>query len=155
MKILIFSLNDAQFAIPVSDLVEINRIATLRKVEKGPDWVLGMINFHGKTTAVLNLKCLLSVKPSEPGPTARWLAVRYDEAIVCLTVDKVRHFTDLDRHIIDEMPSLGDGPELKYIRCFARIESLLVPVLDCKRVLREKALSIEELKNGGPDRIEE
>ena len=144
MKVLIFYLNDVRFGIPVSDLVEINRIAKCRQVEKGPDWVVGMINFHGKTTPILNLKYLLSIEPSKLGPMARWLAVRYDDMFVCLAVDEVRQFIDLDRQIVDEMPALADGPELKYVRCYARIEDKLVPVLGFRTILKEKEQPIAD-----------
>jgi len=143
-KVLIFSLNENLFGVNVSDLTEVNRIAEYRQVEKGPDWIVGMINFHGKTTPILNLKCLLAIEPSTLAPKAKWLAIPYDDMFVCLAVDDVKHFMDPERHIIDEMPSVADRPEVKYIKCYARIEDTLVPVLDFRTILSDCGLRIAD-----------
>lgn len=138
LKVLTFLLNKELLAVPVSDITEVNRIARLKRVKKAPDFVIGLINFHGKTTPVLNLKQLLSFEPRELGQKAMWFAVKHGETFVCLAMDKVGKFIDLDRQILDEMPTLADSPEVKYIKCYARVNNELMPVLDVKNIIRER-----------------
>ena len=59
LKGLIFSLNEELHAVPVSDIAEVNRIVNLKPAEGAPDWVLGLINLHGETTAVLTWSFLI------------------------------------------------------------------------------------------------
>ncbi len=141
IKVLTFFLNDDLFALPVSDLREVNRFTTCRPIEKAPCWVLGMINFHGKATPVFNLKRLLSVEPSQLNSTAMWLAVVNNGSYLCLTVDKVCKFLNMDNHIIDEMPVLADSHDVEHVKYYARVNDNLIPVLDVRGIftLSEKA----------------
>ncbi len=135
IKVLTFFLNDDLFALPVSDLREVNRFTTCRPIEKAPSWVLGMINFHGKATPVFNLKRLLSVEPSELDQKAMWLAVENNGSLLCLAVDKVCQFMNMDSHIIDEMPDLANGTDIEHIKYYARINDNLIPVLDIQGIV--------------------
>lgn len=130
LNVLTFFLNEELFAIPVSDLLEVNRMAKCRPVEKATHWVHGVINFHGETTPVLNLKKLLSIETSELNQKAMWLAVHNNGSLLCLAVDKVGEFLHLTYQVIDEMPNLVDGTDVEYIKYYARISDKLIPVLD-------------------------
>ncbi len=141
LKGLIFSLNEELHAVPISDIAEVNRIVNLKPAEGAPDWVLGLINLHGETTAVINLKRLLSIEPSNFSHEAMWLAVKKDKSFVCLAIDKVCRFIDLDPETLDEMPTLTEGPDLKYIKCYARLHDGPIPVLDVKAIVNKRKCS--------------
>ncbi len=135
IKVLTFLLNNKSYSAPISDIREVNRLVKCRPVEKAPDWFLGMINFHGKTTPVFNLKRLLSIEPSELDQKAMWLAVENNGSHLCLAVDKVCQFMNMDSHIIDEMPKLANGTDVEHIKYYARVNDNLIPVLDVRGII--------------------
>ena len=136
IEVLTFLLNDKIYSVSVADIREVNRLVKCRLVEKAPHRVLGMINFHGKTTPVFNLKSLLSIEPSELDQKAMWLAVENNGSYLCLAVDKVCRFLNMDSQIIDEMPYMANGTDVEHIKYYARVNDNLIPVLNVRGILR-------------------
>jgi len=135
LKVLTFLLNDTLHAAPVSDIAEVNRMVHLKPIESAPDWVLGLINLHGETTAVLNLKKVLSIEPSGFGQEAMWLAVKNGKSSVCLAIDNVHRLIDLEPKIINTIPILAENHDMKYVKCYARLNNSSIPVLDVKAII--------------------
>lgn len=135
LNVLTFLLNKALLAIPVSDIREVNRMAEIGVVQNTPDYVLGLINFHGETTPVLNLKKLLLIEPSPLNEKGRWLAVKSGKTFVCLGVDELGGFMELDCETFDETPFGAPDFEDKYIKCYARVKKNLIPVLEVKNII--------------------
>jgi purine-binding chemotaxis protein CheW len=137
MKMVTFFLNEESYAVPMADLTEVNRMAGIRIVPKAPEYVMGLLNLHGTTAPVLNLKRVLRLTPWQPAPHCMWIAVRHHGLSVCLTVDKLGRIVELPRHGLDETPALTKGVETRYLKCCARIEDAIVPVLAVDHLLGE------------------
>lgn len=137
IRIVTFFLNDELYAIPVPDIREVNRMAGIRTVPKAPGYVVGLMNLHGLTSAVLNLKRLLRIEPSELARNSRWVAVKHKSFPVCLAVDKLDRIIGVSCAKLDEAPALSKGPETQYLKCCARLEAI-VPVLEVNNLLEEK-----------------
>ena len=138
VKVLAFRLNEKKMAVPVADISEVNRLARLTAVPKAPDCVLGVINYHGKTTPVLNLKKLLGFSPSELEAAPVWFASGQDGAFVCLAVDALLNFADLPADSLDKLPETAGGHETGHVKYYARIDGELVQVLDVSRVIGDR-----------------
>jgi purine-binding chemotaxis protein CheW len=138
MKIITFLLNEERCAMPMTDISEVNRTAGIRIVPKAPDYVLGLINLHGAIVPILNLKRVLRIAPWQLAPDSMWIAVKHQSALVCLAVDKIGRIIEVPRQAIDEAPMLSKGPETKYLKCCARIDGAIVPVLAVDNLLNEK-----------------
>ncbi|MGD9007387.1 MAG: chemotaxis protein CheW [Desulfobacteraceae bacterium] len=138
MKLLTFYLNEESYAIPVADLTEVNRMAGIRIVPKAPEYVVGLLNLHGAVAPVLNLKSVLQLSPWQPAPQSMWIAVKHHGIMVCLVVDKLDRIMEVPRRVLDETPTLSKGVETRYLKCCARIENAIVPVLAVDDLLDEK-----------------
>lgn len=136
--IVTFFLNDELYAIPLSDIREVNRMAGIRTVPKAPSYVVGLLNLHGLTSPVLNLKRLLRIEPSELARNSRWVAVKHESFPVCLAVDQLDRIIEVSCEKLDEAPALSKGPETQYLKCCARIDAAIVPVLEVNNLLEEK-----------------
>jgi chemotaxis signal transduction protein len=139
IKILTFRLNNSLFAIPATDIREVNRITHMVQTVEESDSVLGLINFHGKTAPVLNLKQLLKINPMKPKSTAMWLAVEWKETLSCLAVDEVTGFLDLSEHDLDPSPNAPEGPVDICVKYYARVGETLLPILDVNLILAKRA----------------
>jgi purine-binding chemotaxis protein CheW len=138
MKILTFILNEESYAIPIADLGEVNRMTGLRIVPKAPAYVMGLLNLHGATAPVLNLKKLLRLRPWQPAPDAMWIAVKHRSIWICLAVDKLGRIVAVPGQALDETPTLSKGVDTRYLKCCARIDEAIVPVLAVDDLLDEK-----------------
>ncbi len=149
LKVLTFRLNKKTLAIPVADIAEVNRLAQLTAVPKAPDCVLGVINYHGKTTPVLNLKKLLDFSPSELKSNAMWFASGDDESFVCLAVDELGNFADLPADSLDDLPDTAGGAETGHVKSYARIDGEVVQILDVRHVISDRILEFFRASAGG------
>jgi purine-binding chemotaxis protein CheW len=148
MKMLTFFLNAESYAIPMANLSEVNRMAGIRMVPKAPEYVMGLLNLHGAVTPVLNLKTVLQLTPWQPAPHSMWIAVKHHGISVCLAVDKLGRIMEVPCHALDETPTLTKGVETRYLKCCARIEDAIVPVLAVDELLDQReSEALAELLN--------
>ncbi len=134
-QVLSFQLNDRVFTIPVADITEVNRLANITHIEKAPEYVLGVINFHKRTEPVIDLKKFLGIEHSDPDHNSMWLNVKSDDLSACLAVDKLSGFIGLAKEAMDEIPSIIVAPEARYVKSYARQDNELLPVLNVKKIL--------------------
>jgi purine-binding chemotaxis protein CheW len=142
LKVLSFYLNDDLFAAPVTDVSEVNKIYTLRTVPKAPDSIVGLINLHGLTTAVLNTKKLLDIEPSELGENSRWIATNWGKSMVCFTVDQMHKIMVVALEEMDEVPQQVALSKTGYLMGCARVDDLIIPVLNLPKILDERLSEI-------------
>lgn len=138
MKILSFVLNEGHYAIPMADIIEVNRVAVVRTIPKAPTYVIGLINLHGDIVPVLNLKRVLRITPFRLESHSMWIAVNHKSLVVCLAVDRLDRILEVRREALAEMPKHTKGPETRYLKCCAEIDNTIVPVLAVEYLLNEK-----------------
>lgn len=148
IKVLTFLLNEEMLAVPVSDITEVNRVTGWKTVPKAPDCVIGMINCHGRTTAMLNLKKLLNADPSHLARNAMWFGADHGTSFACFAVDAFLGFIDIPGEKLDEMPALAEGPETDHIKCYARLDDALVQVIDIKNIMGAREREFLETVGG-------
>ncbi|MGD8834744.1 MAG: chemotaxis protein CheW [Desulfobacteraceae bacterium] len=138
MKVLTFFLNDESYAIPIAELSEVNRAAGIRTVPKAPAYVIGLLNLHGAVAPVLNLKKVLQLTLWQPAPQFMWIAVKHRSILVCLAVDRLGRIMEVPRRALDQAPTLSKGAGTRYLKCCARIDDAIVPVLAVDDLLDER-----------------
>jgi len=71
MLMLCFSLGDERFALEASKVQEITPLVRMKKIPRSPEWVAGVMRYHGRTVPVIDL-CMLNLTRS----SARRLSTR-------------------------------------------------------------------------------
>jgi purine-binding chemotaxis protein CheW len=142
IRVLSFCLHKRLFSIPLEDLMEVNRIVDVSCCEKAPDYVHGLINLHGLTTPILDLRKLLKIDSPDSSQPLMWISVKHDKLAACLAVDKLYGFLDIEGAMTDETPTLADGPSMQYIKYFTKINNNLVPVLNVAKIISNKEKKI-------------
>lgn len=88
-KIVHFCLDQFRYALPVSDVLTIERAVSITPVPKAPAYVAGVINFHGDIIPVLDLRKLFGLPPHEVRLEDRFIIARTSQGLVALVVDSV------------------------------------------------------------------
>jgi purine-binding chemotaxis protein CheW len=135
MKILSFYLNGDIYAVALPDIKEVNKVFSFRKVPKAPDCIAGVFNLHGSTTALLNTKRLLDIAPFEIDSSSQWIGSRLGDSLICFAVDQLHRIMVVDLTEIDEVPTQAKVLETGYIKGCARVDDLIIPVLDLPQLL--------------------
>ena len=153
IKVLSFFLNQELYAIPVTDIREINRMSasTIKTLKNGI--MMGLLNLHGSATCILNLKQILESNPFDLNPTPGWIAVKSQESIVCLAVDTFFRFMEISDRNLSTIPVLKEQPDSEKIKFYARVDDNLIPVLDINYIInlfKTDNHTTEKLSPGSP-----
>ncbi|MBF0100578.1 MAG: chemotaxis protein CheW [Desulfobacterales bacterium] len=142
LKIICFEMNHEPFAIPVQNIREVNRMVHLQKIKKAQPYVLGLINYHGCLTPVLDLRMLINSEPSILTQKSLWIAVNYGQDSVCLVVESIRGFMNIDLKNLCSMPTLVQAKHIDFLLYFAKMNQEFIPIIDVTKLLSVKEKQI-------------
>lgn len=95
MQIVIFNVNDEQFAIEANDVEGINEILNITKVPKSPDYVLGLINLRGNIITILDIHKLLKM-PKNNSADNNIVIVNVKNEVIGIVVDQVDEVIEIE-----------------------------------------------------------
>ena len=65
MQVVVFKVNDEQFAVEASKVQSINDMMEITKVPKSADYIKGLINLRGNIISLLDINLLLDIEKGE------------------------------------------------------------------------------------------
>lgn len=96
MLALVFSVEDEKYALACRRVVEVLPLVALRKLDKVPPFVAGLLDYGGTIVPVVDITSMLRGKPSASIISSRLIVVHYQERLLGLLAEKVTHTVTLD-----------------------------------------------------------
>jgi purine-binding chemotaxis protein CheW len=124
-QLVVFSLGEEEYALPITQVHEIIRWTEPRSVASDEAWVRGVISLRGKIVPVYDLAARLGL-PSERPEHAKIVIVETASDMAGVIVDDVEEVLTVDVAALDTVPAAGDPA----IEAIAKIEQRLVVLLD-------------------------
>jgi purine-binding chemotaxis protein CheW len=124
-QLVVFSLGDEEYALPITQVQEIIRYTEPRAVASEESWIEGVISLRGKIIPVCNLAGRLGLG-TERVDNAKIVIVETAGGTAGVTVDEVEEVLTLDEEQLDAVP--GAGTEC--IEAVAKIDDRLVVLLN-------------------------
>lgn len=124
-QLVVFSLGDEEYALPITRVHEIIRWTEPRSVASNETWVRGVISLRGKIVPVYDLAARLGL-PSERSEHAKIVIVETSNDMAGVVVDDVEEVLTVDVEQLDAVPAAGDAA----IEAIAKIDQRLVVLLD-------------------------
>lgn len=137
LQVVTFNLGKEEFAVPILQIQEINRLVEITRVPKSPNFVEGVINLRGKVIPVLDLRKRFGLQESELGKFARIVVVNMDGRMIGLIVDSVSEVLRLSDSAIEPAPPIVAGIDAEYIRGLGKIDGRLLILLDLSKILTQ------------------
>jgi purine-binding chemotaxis protein CheW len=125
-QLVVFSLGDEEYALPIADVHEIIRYSEPRSVASSVGWIRGVISLRGKIVPVYDLSTRLGQAGEHPGEHHKIVIVETDDAMAGIIVDEVTEVLTIDCEQIETVPV---GTE-ESIESIARVEDRLIVLLD-------------------------
>ena len=108
-QLVIFQLNDQQYALPIKETQEIIRMSNITKVPNTEHYVEGIINLRGSIVPVINLNKRLNLPVTEYGENTRIIVVESDGQKVGMIVDIVLEVGQFNESEIEPPSVAGDS----------------------------------------------
>lgn len=133
-QLLTFRLDDQEYALDISNVVQVVRMVAITPVPKAPEVVEGVINLRGKVIPVINLRkrCGLPSKPC--GLNDHLLIAKMDGRVMGLIVDVVSEMLTVPTGNLDLSSEIGPQ-RMEYLLAVGRLGGRLLLVLDPNMIL--------------------
>jgi purine-binding chemotaxis protein CheW len=125
-QLVVFSLGDEEYALPITQVHEIIRFTEPRSVASSDPSVRGVISLRGKILPVYDLATRLGMEHRSSDVEAKIVIVETAEDMAGVVVDDVEEVITIDSDALDEAPTAGG----RAIDGIAKIGDRLVVLLD-------------------------
>lgn len=132
-QLVIFQLNDQEYALPIQETQEIIRMVNITRVPNTRPYVEGIINLRGSIVPVINLNRRLGLDVSEYGEATRIIVVEHARQKVGMIVDNVLEVGQYNHNEL-EPPAVG-GDNVDFLRGVVKKGERLWLLLNLAKVL--------------------
>lgn len=126
MQIIVFKLNDEEFAIETSRVQGINDLMEITKVPGAPQYIKGLINLRGNVISLLDMELLLDIEKSDDNKNNIIILNIKDEQ-VGVVVDAVNEVMDIED---SKLEKVKDDKNKPYIRSVINLGDRIVTLID-------------------------
>jgi purine-binding chemotaxis protein CheW len=123
-QLVVFSLGDEEYALPIADVHEIIRYTEPRSVASSDGWIRGVISLRGKIVPVYDLAVRLGQARDPERPAQKIVIVETAERMAGVIVDDVTEVLTIDCDGVEAVPTAAES-----IEAIARIEDRLIVLL--------------------------
>ncbi len=137
VKHVLFVLDDMQYAVPMDNVLELQRLPRITPLPDVPDWLRGVTNLRGDVLSVVDLRSLLGLPSAESAVSQRLIVVRstLEEIATGWIVDRVIGVRRLAMQNLQPCSTLTTGAAVGFLNGIVECDDHLIAVLDVNRVL--------------------
>lgn len=137
---LTFQLKGQTYGFSIGIVREINRMMEITPVPKTSPSLLGVMNLRGKVIPVVDLSLQLHLGEVKPTKNTCIIVTESDGGPVGVVVDVVNSVLEISESQIESLPTVSQSDETKFVVGLAKIESLVVILVDIIMVLNKENL---------------
>ncbi|HIS29791.1 MAG TPA: chemotaxis protein CheW [Candidatus Avamphibacillus intestinigallinarum] len=148
IKVISFSLQDEEYAIPVKQVGSIERMQQITRVPNTVSYIKGVINLSGVVTPIIDLRKRFGLQEKAYDDSTRIIIVYYKELELGIIVDSARDVIDIYEEDIEPTPEVIGSVDVDYIDGVTKVGNRLLILPDLEKVLEqsEKDMKVSEGK---------
>ena len=131
MQVVVFKVNDEQFAVEASKVQSINDMMEITKVPKSKGYIKGLINLRGNIISLLDINLLLDIERGE-GNQENIIILNLKEESVGVTVDQVDEVLEIDEGLIEKIET---DKNKTYIKGIINFKDRIVTLIDIAKLI--------------------
>ncbi len=136
-QVIVFRLHDELFGFDISHVNEITELLPLNPVPRSPEFVSGVINYHGRIVAVLDLARFFNLKVKRDDVLARIIVFVPGDYQIGFLVDSINEITHVLEDSEETNPMEGKNFKNVYIEEVACIGDDLVNIINAGKLLTD------------------
>ncbi|ABS40048.1 chemotaxis protein CheW [Clostridium botulinum] len=131
MQVVIFKLNNEQFAVQTDKIQSINDAMEITRVPKAPAHIKGLINLRGNIISLLDINLLLDI-PKGDKIQNNIIILEMEDELVGIAVDDVYEVLDVEENLIERS---SDERRKEYIEGIINFQDRIVTLIDIDKLL--------------------
>lgn len=134
-QMVIFSINEEDFGIDITQVKSIEKVMEIFKVPNTPEFMEGLINLRGSVHPVINLRKRFNLPACDFDENTKIVIVNANSTVVGFIVDEVKEILKVDEEEIENTPKVLTDLNRKYINGIAKLQDRIVLILDTDIIL--------------------
>ena len=126
-QLVVFSLGEEEYALPIADVHEIIRYTEPRSVASSVSWVRGVISLRGKIVPVYDLASRLGCGRSDDVSEQKIVIVEAAAQLAGVVVDDVEEVITVDADQLERLPAADEASIDSIVKLDDRLIVLLSP----------------------------
>ncbi|MCW6061918.1 chemotaxis protein CheW [Clostridium sporogenes] len=131
MQVVIFKLNNEQFAVQTDKIQSINDAMEITRVPKAPTHIKGLINLRGNIISLLDINLLLDIPKGDKSQN-NIIILEMEDELVGIAVDDVYEVLDVEEKLIERS---SDERRKEYIEGIINFQDRIVTLIDIDKLL--------------------
>ncbi|MBU3142355.1 chemotaxis protein CheW [Clostridium sp. CF012] len=131
MQVVVFKVNEEQFAVEASKVQSINDMMEITKVPKSAEYIKGLINLRGNIISLLDINLLLEIEKEE-GTQENIIILNLQEESVGVTVDQVDEVLEIEEDLIEKVES---ERKKSYIKGVINFKDRIITLIDIGKLI--------------------
>jgi len=131
MQVVVFKVNEEQFAVEASKVQSINDMMEITKVPKSADYIKGLINLRGTIISLLDINLLLDIEKAE-GTQENIIILNLQDEAVGVTVDQVDEVLEIEEELIEKVET---DRAKTYIKGVINFKDRIVTLIDIGKLI--------------------
>ena len=132
MQIVVFKVNEEQFAVEASNVQSINDMMEITKVPKSATYIKGLINLRGNIISLLDINLLLDIEKGA-GAQENIIILNLKEESVGVTVDQVDEVLEIEENLIEKVET---DRNKSYIKGVINFKDRIVTLIDIAKLIQ-------------------
>lgn len=133
---IVFSLGEERFGIDSLKITTIDRMKTITRVPKTPEYIKGVINLRGDIIPVMDLRSKFNLPPVEETEETRIIILKLEEISIGVIVDQVLQTIQLGGEAIENASSLINSAASDYIFGIGKVDNEIVTLLNFEKLVK-------------------
>jgi purine-binding chemotaxis protein CheW len=134
-KFVTFFLEREEYALPIKQVQEINRVGEITRLPNAPAQIAGVINLRGRIIPVIELKRRLQLGPTQLTKDSRIVVVEYGPKLFGLLVDQVSEVLHLSASQIEAVPEEVASGQKNYLRGVGKLANRMIILLELTQLM--------------------
>ena len=131
MQVVVFKVNEEQFAVEAAKVQSINDMMEITKVPKSAQYIKGLINLRGNIISLLDINLLLGIEKGLDSQE-NIIIINLQEESVGVTVDQVDEVLEIEEDLIE---SVETDRKKSYIKGVINFKDRIVTLIDIAKLI--------------------
>lgn len=131
---------DAEYAIPASDVSQMESYTGATRVPGTPPYVAGLVQVRQRVIPVLDLRARFGLEPAAQTLGSRVVVLELDGRAVGVLVDSAREVQDIAPEQFQPPPDIVARQSGGFVRSVAQLSDRIVMLLDPAKLIGEEAI---------------
>jgi len=131
MQVVVFKVNEEQFAVEAAKVQSINDMMEITKVPKSEEYIKGLINLRGTIISLLDINLLLNIEKAE-GSQENIIILNLQDESVGVTVDQVDEVLEIEEDLVERVETERNKA---YIKGVINFKDRIITLIDIAKLI--------------------